>query len=47
MVEQLSTAHWFDLSAAARDLGYRPTVSIDEGLRRLRESCSAGGGTGV
>ena len=47
MVEQLSTAHWFDLSAAARDLGYRPTVSIDEGLRRLRESCSTGGGTGV
>jgi len=47
MIEQLSTAHWFDLSAAARDLGYRPTISIDEGLRRLRESCFAGGGTGV
>lgn len=35
MVEQLSTAHWFDISAAERDLGYRPRVSIDEGLRRL------------
>lgn len=35
VVEHLATAHWFDLSAAQRDLGYRPLVSIDEGLRRL------------
>ena len=35
MVEQLSTAHWFDLGAAARDLGYRPSVSIEAGLKRL------------
>ena len=35
LVEQLSTAHWFDISAAQRDLGYRPRVSIDEGLQRL------------
>jgi 2-alkyl-3-oxoalkanoate reductase len=35
LVEQLSTAHWFDISAAKRDLGYRPRVSIDEGLQRL------------
>jgi nucleoside-diphosphate-sugar epimerase len=35
---QLATAHWFDLSAARRDLGYEPRVSIDEGMRRLRES---------
>lgn len=34
---QLSTAHWFDLSAARRDLGYEPAVSLDEGLERLRE----------
>jgi len=33
--EQLSTAHWFDISAARRDLGYEPAVSMDEGLRRL------------
>jgi len=32
---QLSTAHWYDISAAKRDLGYQPLVSIDEGLRRL------------
>lgn len=36
LVRELSTAHWFDISAARRDLGYEPRVSIDEGLRRLR-----------
>ena len=35
LAHELSTAHWFDLSAARRDLGYEPKVSIDEGLRRL------------
>jgi nucleoside-diphosphate-sugar epimerase len=35
LVRELSTAHWFDISAARRDLGYEPRVSIDEGLRRL------------
>ena len=34
---ELTTSHWFDISAARRDLGYEPSVSIDEGLRRLRE----------
>lgn len=32
---QLSTSHWYDISAAKRDLGYVPRVSIDEGLKRL------------
>jgi nucleoside-diphosphate-sugar epimerase len=32
---QLSTAHWYDISAAKRDLGYVPQVSIEEGLERL------------
>jgi nucleoside-diphosphate-sugar epimerase len=32
---QLSTSHWFDISAARRDLGYEPVVSTEEGLRRL------------
>jgi nucleoside-diphosphate-sugar epimerase len=36
--EQLSTAHWYDISAAKRDLGYRPAVSMQEGLDRLREA---------
>ncbi len=35
IVEQLSTAHWFDISAARRDLGYEPQVSMSEGLARL------------
>jgi nucleoside-diphosphate-sugar epimerase len=35
LVEQLSTSHWFDISAARRDLGYEPQVSLEEGLRRL------------
>jgi nucleoside-diphosphate-sugar epimerase len=35
VARQLTTAHWFDISAARRDLGYQPQVSIDEGLRRL------------
>lgn len=35
VAQELSTAHWFDLSAAKRDLRYEPIVSLDEGLRRL------------
>lgn len=38
VVSQLSTAHWFDLTAAKRDLGYRAEVSITEGLARLTAS---------
>ena len=33
--EHLSTAHWYDISAAKRDLGYKPSISIDEGLKIL------------
>lgn len=36
VVHELSTAHWFDITAARRDLGYSPGVSIAEGLKRLR-----------
>ena len=35
---QLSTSHWYDISAARRDLGYEPAVSVEEGLRRLAAS---------
>jgi nucleoside-diphosphate-sugar epimerase len=37
VARQLSTAHWFDLTAARRDFGYAPTVSTAEGLRRVGE----------
>jgi nucleoside-diphosphate-sugar epimerase len=36
VARQLATAHWYDLSAARRDLGYQATVSTQEGLRRLQ-----------
>ena len=37
LAEELATAHWFDISAARRDLGYEPRVSMGEGFRRVRE----------
>ena len=41
LAEQLSTAHWFDQRETRRALAWSPTVSIDEGLRRLAASYSA------
>ena len=38
LARELSTSHWFNIDAARRDLGYAPSVSIEEGLGRLRES---------
>ncbi len=35
VARQLATAHWFNISGAKRDLGYRPSVNMDEGMRRL------------
>jgi 2-alkyl-3-oxoalkanoate reductase len=35
LAEQLATTHWYDMGPAARDFGYVPTVTIDEGLARL------------
>ena len=37
VARNFATAHWFDISAARRDLGYEPRVSIEEGLSRLKE----------
>lgn len=34
--EQLVTSHYFDISAARRDLGYAPRVRLEDGLARLR-----------
>lgn len=35
VARQLATAHWYDISAAKRDLGFAPPVSMSEGLNRL------------
>lgn len=40
MAEELTTHHWFDLSAAKRDLGYTPRVKTAEGLLRLKQGDS-------
>ncbi|MCK4691916.1 MAG: NAD-dependent epimerase/dehydratase family protein [Desulfuromonadales bacterium] len=37
VAKELSTAHWFDLSAARNDFGYIPRISIDEGMQRLQD----------
>jgi nucleoside-diphosphate-sugar epimerase len=37
IVEQLSTAHWFNIDAARNDLGYAPTVTLAEGMARLSQ----------
>ena len=42
VASQLSTSHWYDISAARRDLGYEPRVSVDEGLRILGDRLRAG-----
>jgi nucleoside-diphosphate-sugar epimerase len=47
VARQLSTAHWFDLTAARRDFGYAPSISTEEGLKRVavwlqsRPACEA------
>ena len=38
VARELTTAHWFDITTAQRDLGYHPHISVDEGLRRLASS---------
>jgi nucleoside-diphosphate-sugar epimerase len=35
VADALAKAHWFDIGAARRDLGYQPNVTTAEGLRRL------------
>ncbi len=42
LARQLATAHWYDISAAKRDFGYAPQVSIAEGLMRLKVSLRGG-----
>jgi nucleoside-diphosphate-sugar epimerase len=35
IVREFATSHWFDISAARRDIGFEPEISIEEGLKRL------------
>ena len=35
LADELAKAHWFDISAARKDLGYAPRISIKQGLGRL------------
>jgi nucleoside-diphosphate-sugar epimerase len=41
LAEQLCTPHWYSMEPARRDFGYVPTVSIEEGMRRLAASRTA------
>ena len=41
LARQLATDHWFDVSAARRDLGWAPVVGLDEGFRRLGDALAA------
>jgi nucleoside-diphosphate-sugar epimerase len=40
---QLATDHWFDISAARRDLGYSPRISTEAGMERLGRWIAEGG----
>jgi nucleoside-diphosphate-sugar epimerase len=37
VASQLATAHWYDTSAATRDLGFVPEVSLQEGMEHLKQ----------
>ncbi|CAN5854088.1 NAD-dependent epimerase/dehydratase family protein [soil metagenome] len=41
LARQLATSHWFDLTAARRDLGYRPAVAPQVGFERLAAALEA------
>jgi 2-alkyl-3-oxoalkanoate reductase len=41
LVDQFTTAHWYNIDAARRDLGFTVKISIDEGMERLREHLAA------
>lgn len=47
VLQQLTTAHWFNISAARRDLGYSPAVTIERGMELLKDWFRSGGRSGV
>lgn len=38
VADHLATAHWYDISAAARDFGWKPRVTMEEGFEKLRRA---------
>lgn len=44
VVEQMSTAHWFDQRRTRELLRWTPAISLDDGLERLRRWYAAAGG---
>jgi 2-alkyl-3-oxoalkanoate reductase len=47
LVEQLSTAHWFDQRLARQVLQWQPRVSLDEGFAELQRWYTHGGSAPV
>ena len=43
-ISRLTTAQWFDVSAAKRELDWRPRVGFEEGMERLAQRLRAAGG---
>ncbi|MDR1164476.1 MAG: NAD-dependent epimerase/dehydratase family protein [Deltaproteobacteria bacterium] len=43
-IKQLTTSHYFDLAKAKTLLGYKPKISLSEGLRRLEDYLFRDGG---
>jgi nucleoside-diphosphate-sugar epimerase len=43
VARHLATAHWYDISAAKEDLGYKPEIPIAAGFQRLEQWISSGG----
>lgn len=41
LAEQLATEHWYDITPAACDFGWRPQVGLDAGFARLRAALAA------
>lgn len=37
VAKEMATDHWFNISAARRDLGYHPLVSVEQGTKELIE----------
>ena len=47
LADAVAKSHWFDISAAKKDLGYNPKVTIAEGLKRLQDWLRSSPGQGT